>query len=139
VHKTWTTPVAAGVALVVGGIALIAAAAASYADPPAMTFIGVAALVVLAVGAVTLIRRPRLVLTTGPTLIVKTLRGPVELTPDDIERVSILRTRRLAARSRQLVIDLSDDTLMIFGRWDLGVDPLVVVDDLRAAGFRVDD
>nr|WP_221247009.1 PH domain-containing protein [Gordonia humi] len=125
--------------MVVGGVALIAAAAASYADPPAMTFIGIAALIVLAVGAVTLIRRPRLVLTTGPTLIVKTLRGPMELTPDDIERVSILKTRRLAARGRQLVIDLPDDRLLIFGRWDLGVDPTVVAGELRTAGFRVDD
>lgn len=139
VQKEWSSPVAAGVALIVGGVALAAAAAASYTDPAATVFLGVAALGVFAAGVVMLVRRPRLALSPGPTLTVRTLTGHIELTLDDVERVSTLRTRRLAAHSRQLMIDLPDDRLLIFGRWDLGADPRAVADDLAEAGFRVDE
>lgn len=139
VHKEWSSPIAAGIALIVGGIALVAAAAASYSDPPATVFLGVAALGVIAAGVVMLLRRPRLTLDPGPKLTVRTLTGRIELTLDDVERVSTLRTRRLAAHSRQLLIDLPDDRLLIFGRWDLGADPRAVADELGDAGFRVDE
>ncbi|WOC12202.1 PH domain-containing protein [Gordonia sp. MP11Mi] len=138
-HKEWAPPVLAGVALVVGGVALAAAAVASYTDPPATAFLAVAALGLIAAGAVMLLRRPRLALDTGPTLTVRTLTGRITLTTDDVQRVSTLRTRRLAAHSRQLLIDLPDDKLLIFGRWDLGTAPGAVAEELRDAGFRVDE
>ena len=139
VHKEWATPRPAGFVLVGAGVALIAAAAASYADPTAVAFIGIAAVLLLAFGVITLVRRPRLALLDGPTLVVKTLSGPIELTPDDVAKVSLLKTRRLAARGQQLLLDLTDERLLIFGRWDLGVPPSAVLDDLRAAGFPVED
>ncbi|MCF8589109.1 PH domain-containing protein [Gordonia sp. HY285] len=139
VHKEWAPPALAGVALIVGGVALAAAAAASYTDPAATVFLAVAALGLIAAGTVMLVRRPRLTLDPGPTLTVRTLTGRITLTADDVQRVSTLRTRRLAAHSRQLLIDLPDDRLLIFGRWDLGAAPGAVADDLRDAGFRVEE
>ncbi|WP_132992652.1 PH domain-containing protein [Gordonia zhaorongruii] len=136
-QKEWSTPVAAGVALVGAGIALAAAAAASYTEPPAMVFISVAALGLIVAGAIALIRRPRLALRPGPTLAVRTISGSLELTPDDVERISVLETRRLGARNKQLMLDLFDDKLVVFGRWDLGDDPRGVADELRNAGFTV--
>jgi len=34
-----------------------------------------------------------------------------------------------------LEIDTSDDRLLVLSRWDLGADPLSVLDTLTAAGF----
>ena len=136
--KSWSTPVAAGIALIGAGIALTGAAAASYTEPPAMVFIGVAAVGLVIAGVIALVRRPRIALFDGPRIVVRTILGRVELTPADVERVGILHTRRLAGRSRQLVIDLPDDKLLVFGRWDLGVDPTVVSEALSDAGFPVD-
>ena len=139
VHEQWATPLPAAIALLGVGVALGAAAAASYADPPAMVFIGVAALAAFGVGLVSLLRRPRLSLAVGPRLIVKTLfRGTWELDATDVQRVSILQTRRIVGRTRQLVIDLPDDRLLVFGRWDLGEEPTVVVEKLRIAGFATE-
>ncbi len=137
-NVAWSTPVAAGIALIGAGVALGAAAAASYTEPPAMVFIGIASAGLIVAGIVALVRRPRIAVYAGPRIEVRTLTGRVSLTPDEVVRVGILHTRRLAGRSRQLVIDLPDDRLLVFGRWDLGVDPTVVRDALEAAGYPVD-
>ncbi|WP_336792213.1 MULTISPECIES: PH domain-containing protein [Gordonia] len=135
---SWSTPLAAGIALIGAGIALAVAAAASYTEPPAMVFIGVAAVGLIVTGAIALVRRPRLSLFPGPRIVVRTLTGRVTLTTGDVVRIGTLETRRLAGRSRQLVIDLPDDRLLVFGRWDLGVEPSVVVEALTDAGFPGD-
>lgn len=135
---TWSTPVPAGIALIGAGAALLAAAAASFAEPPAMVFIGIAAVGLVVTGVIALVRRPRIALYEGPRIAVRTITGRVDLTQDDVLKVGVLHTRRLAGRSRQLVLDLPDDRLLVFGRWDLGVDPAVVADALRDAGFRGD-
>ena len=139
VHEQWATPLPGAIALVGVGIALAAAAAASYTDPPALIFLGIAAVIVIVVGAFALARRPRLALATGPALIVKTVGGTRHVAFDDVERISVLHTRRLIGSSRQVVIDLPDDRLLVFGRWDLGEEPTVVVEKLRKAGFPYDD
>ena len=139
VHEQWATPLPAALALVGAGIALGAAAAASYAEPPAMVFIGLAAVALIVSGAVSLLRRPRLVLLDGPELEVRTLRGTVRLGSGEIAAVSVLTTRRIVGRSRDLVIDLPDDRLLVFGRWDLGEEPAAVAEKLRAAGLPVKD
>ncbi|MBM7368674.1 PH domain-containing protein [Gordonia hydrophobica] len=138
VHDQWATPLPAAIALLGVGIALAAAAAASYTDPPAAFFIGIAALAAAVVGVISLVRRPRLALVAGPALIVKTVRGTRRLTVDDVEQVSLLHSRRLVGRTRQLIIDLPDDRLLVFGRWDLGEEPTVVVEKLQRAGFPAD-
>ncbi|WP_226995708.1 PH domain-containing protein [Gordonia phthalatica] len=139
VHEQWATPLPAAIALLGVGVALGAAAAASYADPPAVVFIGVAALAAFGMGLVSLLRRPRLTLLSGPRLVVKTLfRGTWEIDTAEVERVSVLHTRRIVGRTRQLVIDLPDDRLLVFGRWDLGEEPTVVVEKLRVAGFNAE-
>lgn len=139
VHREWSPPLLAGVALVIGGIAVAAAGVASYTDPPATLLLSVAALALVVTGVVMLVRRPRLSLDQGPTLTVRTLTGRIELSAHDVERVSTLRTRRLVAHGKQLILDLPDDKLLVFGRWDLGTDPGAVAEELRDAGFRVEE
>ncbi|MGB3698111.1 MAG: PH domain-containing protein [Gordonia sp. (in: high G+C Gram-positive bacteria)] len=136
--RRWSTPLPAAIALIGAGVALAAATAASYTDPAAMVFLGIAAAALIVTGVVSLARRPRLTLLDGPVLVVKTLRGTRTLTVDDMERVSVLHTRRIVGQTRQLAIDLPDDRLLVFGRWDLGEEPTAVAETLRAAGLPVE-
>ena len=54
---------------------------------------------------------------------------------DDIKLVRITEFRRLARKVRLLEIDTNDDQLLVFTRWDLGTDPLNVLDALTDAGY----
>ncbi|MFT4086818.1 MAG: PH domain-containing protein [Gordonia sp. (in: high G+C Gram-positive bacteria)] len=138
-HKEWSTPVAAGYALIGGGVALAAAAAASYSEPPGAVLLALAALLLICAGSVALLRRPRLTLTDGPALEVRTLRGSHHLTRDDLTSVELLSTRHIAARTVQLVVETTDGRLMVFGRWDLGESPQSVAAALESAGFTIND
>ncbi len=53
----------------------------------------------------------------------------------DIKLVRITEFRRLARKVRLLEIETVDDRLLVFTRWDLGTDPLDVLDALTAAGY----
>ncbi|EKF25927.1 hypothetical protein C731_0047 [Mycolicibacterium hassiacum DSM 44199] len=53
----------------------------------------------------------------------------------DIEVIRITEFRRFGRRVRLLEIDTVDGDLLVFTRWDLGTDPLHVLDALTAAGF----
>ena len=57
------------------------------------------------------------------------------LRPADIKKIRITEFRRLARKVRLLEIDTADDRLLVFTRWDLGTDPLNVLDALTAAGY----
>lgn len=137
--QRWATPVPGAIALLGLGLVLVVAAAASYSDPPAVVLLGIAALLVVVSAIVALMRRPRLALDPGPVLTVGTLRGRFEVTPDQIESIELLNTRRLAFRSRQLLIELHDGRLLVFGQWDLGASPQQVADQLAAAGLVLTD
>ena len=49
--------------------------------------------------------------------------------------IRITEFRRIARKVRLLEIDTTDDRLLVFTRWDLGTDPLDVLDALTAAGY----
>ena len=53
----------------------------------------------------------------------------------DIKLIRITEFRRIGRKTRLLEIDTVDDRLLVFTRWDLGTDPLHVLDALTAAGF----
>ena len=53
----------------------------------------------------------------------------------DIALIRITEFRRLARKVRLLEIDTVDDRLLVFTRWDLGTDPLDVLDALTDAGY----
>lgn len=137
--KSWATPIPGAIALLGLGVVLGVAAAASYTEPPAAVFIGIAAVAVAVIGLLALVRRPRLVLGSGPVLNVRTLSQQLTLTPAEIESIELLGTRRLAFRSTQLLVELESGRLLVFGQWDLGTNPRHVADDLAAAGFPLRD
>jgi hypothetical protein len=64
-----------------------------------------------------------------PTVRTQLLRAP------DIKIITITEFRRFGRKARLLEIEMVDGTLVIFSRWDLGTNPLDVLDALTAAGY----
>ncbi|WP_231390200.1 PH domain-containing protein [Nocardia sp. CNY236] len=133
----WTTPAAALVAVTLGGIAL-AVAAVLAADATSRLLVGLAAAGLLGLAVLGFRQRPRLSVLTGarPRLVVRTLLGADEYTADRILRARVVSFRRLGRTMPTLELDVERDgseRLLIFSRWDLGTDPVVVYQDLIAA------
>lgn len=137
----WSTPMPALVATAVGGIAMAAAALLLDADPAGRALIGVAALGLLLVTALGIRQRPRLAVgDDNAGLVVQRLTGRLDLPRSDLRRVRIVRYPRLGRRVPMLEIDVrrpgsDDDTLLVFGRWDLGADPTTVFEALNTRGL----
>lgn len=78
--------------------------------------------------------RPKLAISDGALFI----RGPLRthrLAKADIKIIRITEFQRIARKVRLLEIDTTDDQLYVLTRWDLGTDPLDVLDTLTAAGL----
>lgn len=136
-RMAWTTPTAALVAVTVGGVALAVAAVFST-DAPSRLLVGLAAVGLLALAGLGFRQRPRLSVRSGtqPRLVVRTLTGPDEYTRDQIIRARVVGYRRLGRKIPMLELDVERDgaeRLLIFGRWDLGVNPEVVYHDIVEA------
>jgi hypothetical protein len=78
--------------------------------------------------------RPKLAISDGGLSIRGALRTH-RLTAADIKIIRITEFRRIARKVRLLEIDANDDRLFVLTRWDLGTDPLDVLDALTAAGL----
>ncbi|MFE0751023.1 PH domain-containing protein [Gordonia sp. NPDC058843] len=156
--QAWATPVGAGLAGCLGGVVLIGAAVVVAGDPAGSVLMGVAGILLVALGAYTLLVRPRLAISAGPepSLVIRSLRGAQAYPRERIERIRVLSIRRVGRRVGQLEIDVlnddaatstddrasgpRDDTrLVVLSRWDLGTDLPTVIDALRDAGFVVDE
>ncbi|GAC66748.1 PH domain-containing protein [Gordonia soli] len=165
-HEWSPSPIAGG-ALGVGGV-IVLVATVFAGDPAGMVLLGVAGVLLLGFAAHALLIRPRLALTVGvgspSTLTIRTLTGRRTVTPADVERVRLLSFRRIGRRVPQIEFDLlpdgaeasphpvdgrdadaespalrEDTRLVVFGRWDLGSDLRDVADELRRAGFPVEE
>ncbi|MCH5644450.1 MULTISPECIES: PH domain-containing protein [unclassified Gordonia (in: high G+C Gram-positive bacteria)] len=148
VDASWATPRAAAAALCIAGFVLLAVALVAAPDAVGLLMISVAGVLLLAFGGYALIIRPRLaVAASPPQLTIRTIGGVHTYAPDQVERIRLLALRRIGRRTAQLEIDLlpdgagsrDDARLVVFSRWDLGADLITVVDELRRAGFTVDD
>ncbi|MGC4960812.1 PH domain-containing protein [Gordonia sp. DT218] len=153
----WSTPRPAAFALGGGGVILLVAAILTASDPVGVVLMGFAALLLLGFAGYALWIRPRLAVTTvdtQPAITVRTLGGTHTYPRDRIDRIRLIDFRRIGRRTGQLEFDvlredapatpptddLREDTrLMVFSRWDLGADLGDVADDLRRAGFVVED
>lgn len=125
------------VAIVLVGLAgsmMAVVFAAQAGDVPGRILNGFAALGLLGFAAGSWRARPRLALTAAG-LVTRGWFHTRTLRPTDITSVRITEFRRLGRRVRLLEIDTADDTLLVFSRWDLGVDALEVLDALTDAGY----
>ncbi|MFG1933511.1 PH domain-containing protein [Mycobacterium sp. NPDC048908] len=116
------------------GLILAIAAVTMITDPPGRILLGIAAAGLLVFASASWRARPKLAI-RGDGLLIRGWTRSNLLRPTDIKIIRITEFRRLARKVRLLEIDTTDDQLLVFTRWDLGTDPLNVLDALTAAGY----
>ena len=132
-RPAWGPPRVAIAGVALAGFAL-AAAWAAVGDVPGRIMTGLAATGLLVFAAGSWRARPRLALTSAGLEYRGWFRTRV-LTRPEIALIRITEFRRLGRRVRLLEIDTTDDELLVLSRWDLGGDPVGVLDALTAAGY----
>lgn len=103
-------------------------------DPPGRILTGIAAVGLVTFAMLSWRARPKLAITPAGVEL-RGWFGTRVLTRGDLKRVRITEFRRLARKTRLLEIETADDRLHVLTRWDLGTDPLDVLDALTAAGY----
>ncbi len=133
-QREWE-PRAAGIAgCGVAGVLMAIASVTLVTDLPgrAMTSIAAAGLILFA--GLTWRARPKLAITPGGLAIRGWFRTQL-LRHSDIKIIRITEFRRHARKVRLLEVETVDGGLVLFSRWDLGTEPLEVLDALTAAGY----
>lgn len=133
----WGPPVGGIVAVGALGVLMAVSCVALATDPPGRILAGIAAVGLLAFAAGSWRARPRLAI-TAEGLVYRGWFRTRTLRRADIELIRITEFRRWGRKVRLLEIDLragEADQLLVLSRWDLGGDPLVVLDSLTAAGY----
>jgi len=110
------------------------AAVTVVTDPPGRILAGVAAAGLILFAGVSWHARPKLAITPGGLLLRGWFRTQV-LQHSDIKIIRIIEFRRYGRKVRLLEVETADGDLVLFSRWDLGTDPLDVLDALTAAGY----
>lgn len=130
----WSPPAGGIAALGIIGLILATADVTLITDPPGRILVGVAALGLLVFATMSWRARPKLAI-RNDALVSRGWWNTTELRHDDVKLIRITEFRRIARKVRLLEIDTTDDRLLVFTRWDLGTDPLDVLDALTAAGY----
>ena len=130
----WGPKTPALAALGIGGILMAIVCVTVVTDPPGRFLTGLAAvgLVVFAFASWRAI--PRLAI-TGDAVVYRGWFRTQTLRRADIKLIRITEFRRIGRKTRLLEIDTTSDRLIVLSRWDLGTDPVDVLDALTDAGF----
>lgn len=113
---------------------MLVGAVAVVTDVPGRWLSGVLGVGLIVFATMTWRARPKLAVTPGG-LVLRGWFGTRTLTRADLTVVRITEFRRIGRRQRLLELETADDQLRIFTRWDLGTDPIKVLDALTAAGY----
>lgn len=133
-NRRWG-PRPAGIAAVgVAGILMAVGCVTVAVDPPGRILTAIAAIGLLVFAAGSWRARPRLAI-TADGLVYRGWFRTVTLRRDDIELIRITEFRRVGRTVRLLEIDTHAPQLIVLNRWDLGGDPLTVLDALTEAGY----
>ncbi len=130
----WSPPTAGIAACGAGGLVLAAIALTSVTDLPGRFLGGIAAVGLLVFALMSWRARPKLAITPAG-LVVRGWFGTRTYTQADLKSVRITEFRRLTRKVRLLELDTVDDQLLVFTRWDVGTDPINVLDALTDAGL----
>jgi Bacterial PH domain len=130
----WSPPALGIAACGVFGIILAIGAVTLITDVPGRILVGIAAAGLLVFASLSWRARPKLAISDDGLLTRGWSRSHV-LRHGDIRIIRITEFRRLARKVRLLEIDTTDGRLLVYTRWDLGTDPLNVLDALTAAGY----
>ncbi|MBX7433761.1 PH domain-containing protein [Mycobacterium sp. Y57] len=130
----WGPPTAGILGAGVAGLALGVGVVTLVTDPPGRILVGAAAVGLLVFAVMSFRARPKLAISEGG-LVYRGWWKDRRLERGDITLIRITEFRRIGRRVRLLEIDTIDDRLLVLSRWDLGTDPLRVLDALTAAGL----
>ena len=130
----WSPPALGIAACGIFGLILATAAVTLITDAPGRILLGIAAVGLILFACLSWRARPKLAISDDGLLTRGWSRTNL-LRRTDIKIIRITEFRRLARKVRLLEIDTADDRLLVFTRWDLGTDPLNVLDALTAAGY----
>jgi hypothetical protein len=130
----WGPPTAGIAAVAVAAIIMAIGAGTVAADAAGQILTAIAAVGLAIFAAGSWRARPRLAI-TGDGLVYRGWLSTTTLRPPDIELIRITEFRRWGRKVRLLEIDTTADRLIVLSRWDLGGDPLEVLDALTEAGY----
>jgi hypothetical protein len=130
----WSPPALGIAACGILGLILAIGAVTLITDPPGRILVGIAAVGLLVFASLSWRARPKLAI-SDDGLVIRGWSRTNLLRRGDIKIIRITEFRRLARKVRLLEIDTTDDRLLVFTRWDLGTDPLNVLDALTTAGY----
>lgn len=116
------------------GLVMAFAAVTLITDPPGRMLAGIAGVGLLVFASLSWRARPKLAITPAGLTVGGWFRNRV-LARDDITIIRITEFRRIGRKVRLLEIDTVDDRLIVLTRWDLGTEPLDVLDALTSAGY----
>jgi hypothetical protein len=135
VQQTQWSPSPTGIAACgIAGIVMAIACVTVVTDPPGRLLLGISAAGLILFASTTWRARPKLAI-TSEGLQVRGWRRTQLLRKADIKIIRITEFRRIGRKMRLLEIDAVDGRLLIFSRWDLGTDPLDVLDALTSEGY----
>jgi Bacterial PH domain len=103
-------------------------------DAPGRLLLGIAGLGLIVFSVGTWRARPKLAITDDGLQIGGWVRAQYLRRPD-IKIIRITEFRRIGRKTRLLEIDTHDGRLFVFSRWDLGTNPLDVLDALTESGY----
>ena len=118
----------------VAGVLMATASVTLVTDAPGRVMTGIAAVGLILFAGATWRARPKLAITPGGLVIRGWFRTQL-LQRSDIKIIRITEFRRHGRTVRLLEVETAAGGLVIFSRWDLGTDPLKVLDALTAAGY----
>jgi hypothetical protein len=116
------------------GIVMCVSSVTLVTDAPGRLLGGLAAVGLLVFAGFSFRARPKLAI-TPEGLVIRGWWHTNVLPKAAIEHIRITEFRRLARKVRLLEVDTVDGGLTVFSRWDLGTDPIDVLDALTAAGY----
>ncbi|WP_204080506.1 PH domain-containing protein [Mycobacterium riyadhense] len=134
-QQTEWAPRTAGIAgCGAAGVVMAIACVTLVTDPPGRVITGIAALGLILFAGGSWRARPKLAITAEGLAIrgwfqTQLLRRP------QIKIIRITEFRRFGRKVRLLEIETVNGGLLILSRWDLGTDPLEVLDALTEAGY----
>jgi len=135
VQQTQWAPSPVGIAACgVAGVVLAISTVTVVTDPPGKLLVGIAGVGLILFAGGTWRARPKLAI-TADGLQVRGWWRTQRLVGADLKIIRITEFRRVGRKVRLLEIDADDGRLFIFSRWDLGTDPLDVLDALTAGGY----
>ncbi|WP_293001384.1 PH domain-containing protein [Mycobacterium sp.] len=134
-QQTQWAPSAAGTAACgLVGIVMATTCVTVVTDAPGRLLLGISAAGLILFAAGTWRARPKLAITDDGLRVGGWIRAQ-QLRRSDIKLIRITEFRRIGRKTRLLEMDAHDGRLFVFSRWDLGTDPIDVLDALTARGY----